>query len=54
MVVDDVLVAELIDPQPLKGGHMGFSAYCTVLNIKDIEIRKIYWEEFIQEYTPEF
>ena len=54
MVVDDVLVAELIDPQPLKGGHMGFSAYCTVLNIKDIEIRKIYWEELTQSYDPEF
>lgn len=54
MVVDDVLVTELIDPAPIKGGHMGFSAYCTVLNIKDIEIREIYWEKFSQVYTPEF
>ena len=54
MVVDDVLVTELIDPSPICGGHVGFSAYCTKLRIKDIEVRKIYWEEFIQTYKPEF
>ena len=54
MVVDDVLVSELIDPDPIRGGHVGFSAYCTKLRIRDIEVRKIYWEEFIQKYKPEF
>ena len=54
MVVDDTLITELIDPNPIKGGHIGFSAYCTKLMIKDIEIRKIYWEEFIQKYKPEY
>lgn len=54
MVVDDVLVSELIDPTPIRGGHVGFSAYCTKLKIRDIEVRKIYWEEFIQKYKPEF
>ena len=54
MVVDDVLVTELIDPTPIQGGHVGFSAYCTKLKIKDIEVRKIYWEDFIQKYKPEF
>ncbi len=54
MVVDDILVSELIDPKPITGGHVGFSAYCTKLKIKDIEIREIYWEEFIQKYEPEF
>lgn len=54
MVVDDVLISELIDPEPISGGHIGFSAYCTKLKIKDIEIREIYWEEFIQKYDPEF
>lgn len=54
MVVDDVLITELIDPNPIKGGHIGFSAYCTKLMIKDITIRKIYWEEFIQRYEPEY
>ncbi len=54
MVVDDVLITELIDPAPISGGHLGFSAYCTKLKIKDIEVRKIHWEEFIQTYDPEF
>ena len=54
MVVDDILVSELIDPTPISGGHLGFSAYCTKLKIKDIEVRNIYWEEFIQKYKPEF
>ncbi|MBQ8683971.1 MAG: hypothetical protein IJ518_05590 [Clostridia bacterium] len=54
MVVDDVLITELVDPQPIRGGHVGFSAYCTKLMIKDIEIRKIAWEDFPQLYEPEF
>lgn len=54
MVVDDVLVSELIDPNPIKGGYVGFSPYCTKLKIKDIEIREICWENLIQEYEPEF
>lgn len=54
MVVDDLLVTELIDPDPIKGGHIGFSAYCTKLAIKDITIRKIFWEEFLQSYEPEY
>lgn len=54
MVVDDVLVCELVDPQPIREGHLGFSAYCTRLKIKDIEVRKICWEPFGQRYEPEF
>lgn len=54
MVVDDVLITEMIDPQPIQGGHVGFSAYCTKLRIKDIEIRKIKWEELKEFYNPEF
>ncbi len=54
MVVDDVLISEMIDPNPIRGGHVGFSAYCTKLRITDIEIRKIHWEDFPQQYEPEF
>ncbi len=54
MVVDDVLISELVDPQPIKGGHVGFSAYCTKLRIKDIEIREICWEKLNESYKPEF
>ena len=54
MIVDDQLITELVDPAPIHGGKVGFSAYCTKLAIKDIEVRKIYWEEFVQSYDPEF
>lgn len=54
MVVDDVLVTELIDPNPITGGYVGFSAYCTKLRITEIEVRRINWEVFKQTYVPEF
>ena len=54
LFVDDVLISELIDPQPIKGGHVGFSPYCTKLKIRDIEIREILYEEYLQAYEPEF
>ena len=54
MVVDDELVMEYIDPTPIREGHLGFSPYCTMLKIRDIEIREICWEKFIQSYEPEF
>ncbi len=41
MVIYDVLVSKMIDPNPINGGHVGFSAYCTMLGIKDIEVREI-------------
>ncbi|MBQ2696093.1 MAG: hypothetical protein IJF61_02190, partial [Clostridia bacterium] len=54
LVVDGVLVQELIAPNPICGGHVGFSPYSTMLKIKDIEVREICWEERIQIYEPEF
>ena len=54
MTVDDKLVTEVIDPNPISGGHVGFSAYCTKLRITDIEVRRIKWEPFVQEYEPQF
>ena len=54
MVVDDQVVTELIDPDPIRGGHVGFSPYCTRLKIRNIEVRKIVWEPFEQTYEPEF
>lgn len=54
MCVDGKLVSELIDPHPLRGGHVGFSPYCTRLRIRNIEVRRIVWEPFIQTYDPEF
>lgn len=49
-----VMVSELIDPNYISGGHVGFSPYCTKLAIKDIEVRRAVWEPLIQSYDPEF
>jgi len=54
MVVDGLLVTELNDPNPISGGHVGFSAYCTMLKITEIEVKEIKWEPLHQSYTPEF
>lgn len=54
LLVDDNLICELIDPNPIKGGHVGFSPYSTKLKIKDIEIREISYDKIIQTYQPEF
>ena len=54
MTVDELLVTELVDPNPISGGHVGFSAYCTKLRITEIEVREIVYEEFKQRYVPQF
>ena len=54
LCVDNEIVAELIDPNYISGGHVGFSPYCTKLAIKDIQVRRAVYEEFIQSYEPEF
>lgn len=54
MTVDELLVTELVDPNPICGGYVGFSAYCTKLRITEIEVREIVYEEFKQRYVPQF
>lgn len=54
MTVNDELICELTDPEPLKGGHVGFSPYSTHIKVKDLKIYEIYWEKRIQKYVPEF
>ena len=54
LFADGVLVQELIDSDPIRGGHVGFSPYSTALKIKDIQVRKIAWEKREQIYEPEF
>ena len=54
MMVDGEIVTELQDPNPIGPGKLGFSAYCTMLKIKDIEVRELCWEPFEQFYLPEF
>ena len=54
MFVDGKLITEYIDENPILDGHIGFSAYCTMLKIRDIEIREISYKERVQLYDPEF
>lgn len=54
LFADGVLVQELIDSDPIRGGHVGFSPYSTALKIRDIQVRKIAWEKREQIYEPEF
>lgn len=54
LFADGVLVQELIDSDPIRGGHIGFSPYSTALKIRDIQVRKICWEKREQIYEPEF
>ena len=53
LFADGVLVQELIDSDPIRGGHVGFSPYSTILKIRDIQVRKIAWEKRHQVYEPE-
>ena len=54
LYADDTLVSELIDPHAIAGGRVGFSPYCTMLAIRDIEVLRAVWEPFEQSYDPEF
>ena len=54
LFTDGVLIQELIDRDPIRGGHVGFSPYSTSLKIRNIQVRKICWEKREQVYEPEF
>lgn len=54
LFADGVLIQELIDSDPIRGGHVGFSPYSTSLRIRNIQVRKICWETRKQIYEPEF
>lgn len=54
LFADGVLIQELIDSDPIRGGHVGFSPYSTSLRIRNIQVRKICWEKRKQIYEPEF
>lgn len=54
LFADGVLIQELIDSNPIRGGHVGFSPYSTALKIRNIQVRKICWKKREQIYEPEF
>lgn len=54
LLVDDMLICEMFDAEPIDGGYVGFSAYSTILQIKDIDIYEPCFERISQSYEPEF
>jgi hypothetical protein len=55
--VNEKLLLELTDPEPI--GHstcakVGFEAYCSFIQVRNIVIRKIKWEHVEMSYKSEF
>jgi hypothetical protein len=57
ILADGKLLMELLDPDPIdnqKYGKIGFEAYCTQVQIRDIKVRQALWQPHETAYTPEF
>ena len=54
LYIDGALICELVDPDGLTGGRVGFSPFCTRMAVKDIEVRAAKFRPRIHEYAPEF
>ena len=55
--IDGKLALEVTDPDPIdteKCAKVGFEAYCSHIQIKNIKIRQIKWNARELSYTPEF
>lgn len=55
--VDGRLMLEVTDPDPIdhqRFGRVGFEAYCSHIQIRNVIIRRISWTPRSMEYTPEF
>jgi hypothetical protein len=55
--VDGILALEVTDPDPIdsqKFTKVGFEAYCSHIQIRNIKVRSISWRKRELKYTPEF
>ena len=55
--IDGKLAIEVTDPDPIdtqKYAKVGFEAYCSHIQIRNLKIRQIKWEDVDMYYTPEF
>jgi len=55
--IDSKLALEVTDPDPIdseKNVKVGFEAYCSHIQIRNIKIRQINWNPLTLSYTPEF
>ena len=57
VVVDGVLALEIRDPDPIdvnKYGCIGFEAYCTRVKYKNLQVKRLAYEDGFTPYEPEF
>ena len=57
VVVDGVLALEATDPDPIdqnRYGKIGFEAYCSQIQIRNLKICRITWRNDDTSYIPEF
>jgi len=55
--IDGKLAIEVTDPDPIdhqKYTKVGFEAYCSYIQIRNLKIQQIKWQEVDMCYTPEF
>jgi hypothetical protein len=55
--IDGKLALEVTDPNPIdsqKYARIGFEAYCSFIQIRNLQLRRISWEAVIRKYDPEF
>lgn len=54
---DGKLLLEVTDPEPIdsqKHARVGFEAYCSMIQVRNVKIRQIKWQPLNITYTPEF
>jgi hypothetical protein len=54
---DGKLLIELMDPNPIDGnrfGKVGFEAYASRIQVRNIKVRRINWKPVNMKYEPEF
>ena len=57
IAVDGKLLLEVTDPEPIdhsKYTKVGFEAYASCIQIRNVVIRQIKWEPLDMKYNPEF
>ncbi len=57
LFVDDKLVLEITDPDPIDGqryAKVGFEAYASHIQIRNIQVRRLQWQPRLLQYAAEF
>lgn len=57
VVIDGVVALEIHDPDPIdfeKYGRIGFEAYCTRVKYRNVQVKRVTYEDTAKPYDPEF